>query len=369
MERTKVLHITQCVGGVETYLRHVVLNIERKRFEIIIASSEGSIKQFCEEQGITHYHLNMSRGFNFFNDIGGLFSIYNLIKKEKPSLVHLHSSKAGFLGRIAAHVASCKSLFTPHGGSYLSFSGFRRMMFFMLELIGKKFTHKILCISNSEANRFIHEVGIKAEKIHVIPNALTITQFQAEIPGKSEKLPGKIKIGTIGRITHQKNPLLFADIAFDITRKFSGAHFYFLGAGFHDHLKKEFEEKIKEYGIETNLHLIKKGDHLLAVNLLQEIDIFLLPSVYEGLSYALLEAMLQEVPCVVSKCEGNNDVINNNDNGFACLTREEYTKVISFLITNKEKAKEIGKRGREYVIKNHDIKKNIKLLEELYAQF
>jgi len=368
MERIKVMHITQSVGGVETYIRQVIQHIDREKFEIVLASSEPSIEQFCKEQGIKHYHVRMSRGFNPFTDILSVFSLRKLIGKEKPALVHLHSSKAGFVGRIAAKTKGCKSLFTPHGGSYLSFTGFKRLLFFLLELIGKKFTYKLLCISHTEANRFIYAVGIKAEDIFIIPNSLFIPPVPPQVPNTLGLLQGGIKIGTIGRITYQKNPLLFADIAFDTVQQFPDAHFYFLGAGFHDHLRAELEDRIKRHGIENNVHLINKGDAVLALNFLRQIDIFLLPSLYEGLSYALLEAMLEGVPCIVSRTDGNNDVINNNENGFTCLAREEYSAVIAALIKDKQRAKCIGEKGRQYVMAKHDIRKNIKQLEKIYAE-
>lgn len=367
MQRIKVMHITQSVGGVETYLRQVVHHIDKEKFEIVIASSEPTIEKFCEEQQVKHYHLRLSRGFNPFTDLFSIFSIRKLIQTEKPKLVHLHSSKAGFVGRIAAKTKKCKSLFTPHGGSYLSFTGFKRVLFFILELIGKRFTYKLLCISHTEANRFIHAVGIQAADIFIIPNSLFIPEIPPEIPDTLGPLQGDIKIGTIGRITPQKNPLLFADIAYDTIQQFPEAHFYFLGAGFHDHLRQELDERIKQYGIASNIHLINKGDAVLAINFLRRIDIFLLPSVYEGLSYALLEAMLEGVPCVVSKTDGNNDVINNNDNGFSCLVREEYTEVITALIKDKQKAQHIGQRGKQYVMAKHNIRTNIKKLEEIYT--
>ncbi len=367
MERIKVLHITQSVGGVETYLRQVVQYIDHRKFEIVIASSEPAIENFCATQQIKHYHLRLSRGFNPFTDLLSVFSIRALIQKEKPKLVHLHSSKAGFVGRIAAKTKGCKSLFTPHGGSYLSFTGFRRVLFFMLELIGKRFTYKLLCISPTEAARFTHAVGIPEADIFIIPNSLFIPEALPVIPDTIGPLQGSIKIGTIGRITPQKNPLLFAAIAYDTIQRFPDAHFYFLGAGFHDHLREELDEEIKKYGIGNNVHLINKGDAALALSFLRRIDIFILPSLYEGLSYALLEAMLEGVPCIVSKTDGNNDVINNNDNGFSCLVREEYVEVITALITDKQKAHYIGQRGKQYVTEKHNILTNIKKLEAVYT--
>lgn len=368
MEKIKVLHITQSVGGVETYLRQVFLNLDKDRFELVVASSEPNIQHLCEKHDVKFYSIKMSRGFNPFLDMRSIFSIRSLIKKEKPKLVHLHSSKAGFVGRIAAKTKKCKSLFTPHAVSYLSFTGVKRMMFFMLEVFGKKFTHKILAISYSEANRCIYEIGIKPQDVYVIPNSLTVPGAPADIPDKLGRLQGEIKIGTIARLTPQKNPLLFVDIANAIIQQNSNVHFYFLGAGFHDHLGKEVNERIEQYGIAGNLHLIDKGDHTIALNFLRQLDIFLLPSVFEGLPYALLEAMLEGVPCVVSKCDGNMDVINNSENGFTCLALEDYVHAISLLINDKQKAAAIAAAGKQTVIEKYNISRNIKILEKIYTE-
>src|SRR6266540_2963053 len=156
-----------------------------------------------------------------------------------------------------------------------------------------------------------------------------------------------MKVGTVARLTYQKNPLLFVDIAADVISKFSDAHFYFLGAGYHDHLRKDVEERIKKYSIENNFHLINMGDHIVALNFLHQIDVFVLPSVFEGLPYALLEAMYEGVPCVVSKCDGNNDVINNNDNGFSCITNKSIFKSYYFLKNKQTFIKSKSKRWRQ----------------------
>lgn len=368
MEKIKVLHITQSVGGVETYLRQVIQNIDRSRYDLSIASCEPSLEKLCALHEVPYFHLNMSRGVNPFVDLQSIFKIRALIKKQQPQLVHLHSSKAGFVGRIGAKFAGCPSLFTPHGVSYLSFTGLKRMVFFMLELLGKKFTHKILAISQSEANRCVYEIGHKSENIHVIPNSMTIPSVPVLVPDKLGNLEGEIKIGTIGRLTAQKNPLQFVDIANGVIKGNEKVHFYFLGAGFHEDMGAEVKERVQHHGIENNFHLIGKGDSIIALNFLRQLDIFLLPSIFEGLPYALLEAMYEAVPCIVSKCDGNNDVIDNNDNGYACLVTDEFVAAITRLIKQPELAKSIGEAGKQYVINRHDIANNIKQLEKIYAE-
>ena len=242
------------------------------------------------------------------------------------------------------------------------------MLFLLLETIAKRYTYKMLAVSQSEALRFINEVGIPAKDVYVIANALDVDEKKNLFSKEKQILKGRYKIGTIGRLTYQKNPLLFVDIAHEVVRQNPGVHFYFLGAGFHDHLRKETEAAISKYGIGNNIELLEKGDSEYAANFLQQLDVFILPSLYEGLPYSLLEAMLATVPCVVSKCDGNNDVIHNNINGFSCITVKEFANTIINLINDAGKAKEIGEAGRNYVIANHDIKNAVKELEDIYSK-
>ena len=84
--------------------------------------------------------------------------------------------------------------------------------------------------------------------------------------------------------------------------------------------------------------------------------------------YALLEAMLEKVPCVVSKCDGNSDVINNNENGFDCLNTEEFVTIILYLIGHPTEVKRIGEAGKKYVAEKHDIKNAVQALQNIYAE-
>jgi glycosyltransferase involved in cell wall biosynthesis len=350
---------------VETFIKLIAQYIDKDKFEIAVASSVESIKEFCEKNETRFYSLGLSRSVNFFADIKCFFRIRKIIAKEKPAVVHLQTAKAGFIGRIAAKTKSVKILFSPHGGSYLSFSGFKRMAFFSLEVIAKKFTDQLLAISYSEAKRFINEVGFKEENVSTVLNGIPIRP-RGTTPSAIFNVDVKYKIGTVSRFAFQKNPLMFAEIANDIIHEFPDVHFYFAGPDFDKNLMSAFEKKMGGYGIAGNLHIVGQVDEAEAENFIENLDIFLLPSVYEGLSLSLLTAMSKGVPCVVSKCEGNMDVINNNENGFACMMKDDYVAVIKKLISEPGCAKEIGMCAKTYVEQRHDITKTIKGIEAVY---
>jgi len=372
MQRIKVLHITQSVGGVETYLKQVISTIDHSRFELkIVGTISENLEPYCIKYNVPFIRLKMARGLNPVSDITSIIRLRKLIKSEKADCAHLHSAKGGFIGRIACSLAKQKSLYTPHALSYLSFTGIKRKAFFSLEKFAIEFTYKILAISHSEADRCVADLGHKRGNIYVIPNSLVIENHFYNTNGSNlHNLEGRIKVGDIARLTPQKNPLLFVEIAAAVIQKAGkDVHFYILGIGEHDHLMDAVQAKIKEYNIASNLHLLERGDLQTSIHFLQQLDVFLFPSVFEGLSYALLEAMLQGVPCVVSNVDGNKDVIHNNLNGFACNHLDEYVDSILSLINNKAKAEQFGAAAKQYVLDHHDLHKNIHKLEDIYAEF
>ncbi len=371
-QRVKILHITQSVGGVETYLKQIISTIDHSRFELkIVGTISENLEPYCVKHNVAFTRLKMARGLNPFLDFASVFQLKKIIQKEGAACAHLHSAKGGFIGRIACSLAKQKSLYTPHALSYLSFTGVKRKAFFSLEKFAKRFTYKILAISHSEAERCVKDLGHKRENIFVIPNSLVIDNYWYNTnTAHLHRLEGKYTIGNIARLTPQKNPVLFVEIAAAVIKKMgTDVHFYILGIGEHDHLMDAVQAKIKEHNIAANLHLLERGDLQTSIHFLQQLHVFLFPSVFEGLSYALLEAMLQGVPPVVSNVDGNNDVIQNGVNGFTCNALGEYVDGIVSLLQSETMQKQLGDAAKQYVLDHHDLKKNIHKLEAIYEQF
>jgi glycosyltransferase involved in cell wall biosynthesis len=283
-----------------------------------------------------------------------IFLLIKIIKQNNPDIVHLHSAKAGFLGRIACRYTNKKSIFMPHGLSYLSFTGFKRIFYLLLEVICKRFTDIIIAVANSEKNKLIFELGFDPDDSNV-----------NQSPLKSNK---QIKIGTISRLTYQKNPLLFVEIANNIIKQYKNAEFYILGAGLEDHLKDKTVELIEFYGIDNNFKILNWASKKESELFLESLDIFLLTSIFEGLPLSLLEAMDLSKPCVTSKCDGCIDVIQNNVNGYACITANEFTSAIISLIENESDFKRISMNAKVYVKENHNLKNSINLLQKIYER-
>jgi glycosyltransferase involved in cell wall biosynthesis len=362
--KTKIVHITQGFGGLFTYIKQIVQKIDRTQFELeIIAPENSECRKLCEEYSVKYTVIDFKRGLNPYKDFSGLLSLYRFLKKNKPDLIHLHSAKAGFLGRIAARFSGVKSIYTPHGISYLSFTGFKRVAFFLLEVLAKKYTQNVLACSESERIRCLYEVGIPNEKIKVIPNAIEVKEDLENLETISEK---KLHIGVIARLTYQKNPLLFVEIAHRIKQVFPYAKFSILGAGFHDHLKEEVLDLIEKYNLKEQFKIFEWGSFNSVDEYLNTLDIFLMPSVFEGLPFSLLEAMNVNVLCITSKCDGCCDVINNNENGFSCMELEDYVGAIKKAVNFPELNQSLRTQAKNDLLEKYNLNYFISNLEDYY---
>src|SRR4051812_30096996 len=99
--KKKIMHITHALGGVQTYLEYILFYTDKNKFEsVVVAPADKNFHGFCN--GLAKYHpLKIGRNVNPFADMAVLVKIIRLIRKEKPDLLHVHSAKAGFLGRLA----------------------------------------------------------------------------------------------------------------------------------------------------------------------------------------------------------------------------------------------------------------------------
>ena len=360
--KIKIAHVTQSLGGVKTYIESVFKHSSADQFEfIIIAPEHSEFQAFCKQKNIGYFPIKIQRGINPFKDLTALLNIITLLKFFKPDIVHTHSAKGGFLGRLAAKISGYPVIYSPHAFSYLSFKGVKRMVFYLIEYSCKSLTDKLLSVSMSEANRAIYELGYEKQKVHTILNAVPIPE---EMPVRNYSSPQNIRM--IGRLTYQKNPLLFLEVAASLIKENPALKFSILGAGLADHLANEIDAFLIKNELNEKIKILKWGSNETSKDFLASTDIFVMTSVFEGLPFSLLEAMAMAIPCVVSKVDGNTDVIQNNENGFSCLTHLEFSQKILSLLASEDLRIKLGQEGYKYVKEVHEIKKNIQLLEQLY---
>lgn len=363
MSKRKIIHITQSMGGVKSYILNILNNYDRNNFEHIIISSDKDFNKLVQSENYVKqvYFVPIKREPSF-SDIQCLIKIRSILDLEKPYAVHVHSAKGGALGRLGCAFKKTKCIYTPHGFSYLSFKGTKRITFILIERFLKHFTYRLLAVSQSEANRALKEIGYHKEQIFVAPNSVNLPKI------KKEDYELKMNIGMVGRLTHQKNPLEFIKLAMHFhTTQNKNVKFILLGGGFHDHLKPEIDCFIKKHSMDEYFE-IKPWDDKSSMHLFYtELDLFILTSLFEGMPLSLLEAMSYGLPCIASNVDGNTDAITNGNTGILYSNFDELVKGTILLIKDIQLRRQIGINARRSISTSFNIKTRIRDIEKVYG--
>ena len=315
----KVLHVVEAfTGGVLTYLEGLVNGSDDEFEYYILYARRSETPADVESRFKRGVHLipsrYLTRSIAPGKDLGAFFEIRKVRGDVKPDIVHLHSSKAGVLGRWALNGRKTPVFYTPNGYSFLmdDCSALKKAVYRLLEKIsGLRHSTTIACGKGEyEMSRKI------ARRATYVNNGVDTDALDPCFA--AEGTDGGFSICTLSRATRQKNPELFNQIA----ARLPDVKFVWIGDG-------ELRGTLTSPNITITGWLPKQE----ALKLLMESEAFILLSLWEGLPLSLLEAMYLKRACVVSDIPGNNDVVVDGENGYICHDVDEYVRVIRRLST------------------------------------
>lgn len=356
MKKIKILHISETfASGVYTYIKNICKFLEDdNRFEIYTLYSTVRKENEREEVFRNEFSKNvifipicLSREISVKSDLKGVWDIRKVIKQINPNIVHLHSSKAGILGRLACvGLTKMNVFYTPHGYSFIreDISPVKKRIFYNIEkYITKFFKGTILACGDSE-----YDIGKKfTNDILLVRNGIKLEGFGVHKKVTSSTQVGKV-VGTSGRIHLQKNPALFNEIA----SLLPSLKFIWIGDG---ELKDLLtSENIVVTGWKTNEEVME---------LINDLDVFISTSLWEGLPFNIIEAMALGKPIVSNDIDGNRITIENGINGFLCDTIEEFVQAINKCIEGQEK---YGFLSEKRASELFDLDKNLEKLKGIY---
>ena len=328
MEKKKILYIVESFGsGVFTFLVDLI-NALDDEYEIVVAYGERkeTLKNFKDYFSANVRFIkveNFTRSINIKKDLKALKEVKKIIKDEKPNIIHLHSSKAGVIGRLAISGRKVKMFYNPHGFSFLKLddSKLKRVIYWLIEKIITIINPKCIIIGCSQGE--YEEARKLSKKSICINNGINIEKLNDETKELNERVIDfkKIKICTSGRIGNQKNPVMFNEIA----KKFPNIEFTWIGDGM---------QKNKLTSPNINITGWKSRKEVLRI--LNDNDIFILTSLWEGLPISLLEAMYMKKVCIVSNAIGNRDVIQDGVNGYIANNIDDFIRTINDLISSRD---------------------------------
>ena len=346
-EKKKILYIVEAMGGgVFTYIVDLANELV-DTYDMYIAyavrkQTPSNYKDYFDKRIHLIEVKNFGRAINPVKDFASLFEVKRIASEINPDVIHLHSSKAGVIGRIAFN-GKIPMFYTPHGYSFLmeNYKPMKRAMFKLIETVCAK--RKCATISCSVGE---HQETLKlTQHATYVNNGINMAELK-EIVDRTDKVEHPFTVYTLGRICYQKNPTMFNAIA----ELLPDVKFVWIGDG---ELRKELTSE--------NIEITGWADRTTAIKYAVNADVFLLPSRWEGLPISLLESMYMKKICVVSNVIGNRDVIHNDENGFVCTKAEEFVRAIK-QCRNGEDA--LVEQAYQDILDNY----NTKVMAEQYSK-
>lgn len=376
--KKKLVHVQllPLMSGVQKVSLDELANLDRTVYErIVVCRSEGEFTERLRSVGVrVHFIPELERKISPRQDFRAFMSLLDFFRIEQPDIVHTHSSKTGIIGRLAAFFARVPLIVhTVHGFSFAGEkSSINKFVFAFLEFIASKLSDKIIVLNDSDAAIAKHQLHVKEGRLVILPNGVDVDCYAQADPDFRYKIRRSVFgidsdqhliIAMIGRLWEQKNPLCFVRSAISVVEKHANVSFYLIGDG---ESRDELEATIFSSGFSDRIHIL--GWRSDVPDLLNAIDVMVLPSRWEGMPLAILEAMSSSVPIVASDIPGNNHLVRDGIDGI--LFPVDDSDALSFalvtLIDNPSLRLRFSSQARLRVISEFTLSSRVKKINDIY---
>ncbi|MER6465043.1 glycosyltransferase family 4 protein [Streptomyces sp. NPDC001228] len=357
--RRRVLHLAQPVeGGVA----RVVLDLTKAQLtaglRVAVACPGGELADAARTLGaeVHEWRAGRSPGMDLPDEVRRLG---RLVGAVRPELVHAHSAKAGLAGRLALR-GRVPTLFQPHAWSFEAVGGTTAALALRWERWGARWAHRVVCVSEAERATGVR-AGIRA-RYAVVPNGIDTGRFTPgapDAPGRSG--PGEPLVVCVGRLCPQKGQDVLLRAWPEVLRRVPGARLVLVGDGpDHEALRRLAPESVEFTGAVADVRPWYRAA-----------DLVVLPSRWEGMALAPLEAMACGRPVLVTDVDGSRESLPPGHRG-PCLVPPgqpgALADAVAGLLLDPELRSALGERGRRHVQSTHEVRRTAEAVAELYRE-
>lgn len=308
---------------------------------------------------------NFGQRISIGGDMRVLFSLIREIRHFKPDVIHTHTAKAGFLGRIASIVSLQPSIrvHTFHGHLLNGYFGpFKRSLVVVAERLLALFTHELLAVG-SKVRQDLLDAGIgRPENFRVMPPGLSIGQLEKRVQARASfgLYPLKLHCAFIGRVTQVKRPDRFLDVVSEIKRRGIDLEFFIAGDG-------ELLGLCRERISSENLPVTVLGWQSNIEKVLSAADIVILTSDNEGTPLSLIQAGMAGLPVVTTNVGSVSEVVLSGETGIVTgLKTHDLADALETLFISSTLRLKMGVEAHKFTIANFGVDRLVRDHEELY---
>jgi glycosyltransferase involved in cell wall biosynthesis len=367
MSKKIVYLITEMeIGGAQRVLNRLLAKLDRNKFEPMVVcfyNGDSIIGNMIRKLDIPVIDIGFSKPWNFYK----LWRLWHIFRHECPTILHCWLFHANLIGRIFGHFSDVPIIITSRrnveiGGRYREF----------LKRMTNNYDHAVVAVSERVRKVEIERNNTNPEKVITIHNGVDISEHKRNISLNKIHIRSKyqipndiVVIATVSRLLPQKGLEYLVFALRDFYNLRNKATLFVAGDGVS---RQDLEQLVVTGCLQNSIYFL--GWRSDIPHVLSCIDIFVLPSLHEGMPNVILEAMAAGLPVVATNVGGTPEVVVDGETGFLVPPRDPkaLADAIVRLINDPELRKRFGQAGRERIEKHFTIQETVRKTEALYSR-
>jgi glycosyltransferase involved in cell wall biosynthesis len=361
---TTVLHLSSSSGpgGAETVVASVASTLDASRYRSIVCLfRDGWLRDRCERLGLETHVLRMRGAL----DLGWFRRFTALLRERQVVLIHAHEFGANTWGTMAGRLARRSVVATVHGRSYYGDRGRRRLAYRAVS------RSAVMVAVSEDIRRFVvSATGVAGERIRVVHNGIEVpVPVPAEIRQRTRTELGILEservVTVVGSLYPVKGHRYLLEAAPPILQAHPATVFLIAGRG---DMETALREQARSLGIEARVRFLGLRQDVPA--LLSIADVFVQPSLSEGLSIAILEAMSAGRAVVTSRVGGNPELVVDGQTGLLVEPADAgaLATAVTRILADPAEARRLGDNGLARVKSRFTIEAMVREYEAIYAE-
>ena len=354
-------------GGAEEHVLTLLRGLDRDRFQPYLIAPPELCDQLAPDvpEGIELHRLRLSRPTH----VGAMLELAGYLRARKVQVLHSHLFYASLFASPVGRLAGVPLIIeTPHVSERWRTGWFKRR--YMVDRLGGRSVDYYVAVSRANAEYLIREKRLASRKVVMIHNGSNLERFSPNPLAGAElrrrlKLPKEsLVVSVVGRLEPQKGHGLFLDALPSVRKEFPAVQVFFLGEG---SLRQKLQERILAEGMSSCVRLA--GFQPDVVPWLAASDVFVLPSLFEGLPLVAIEALSMEKAVVATSVDGTPEVVLHGETGLVVPPGQAgpLAAAICEFLRDPERREVMGRNGRKHVLECFSEQRQLSLTQALYA--
>ncbi|HIJ49912.1 MAG TPA: glycosyltransferase [Nitrospinae bacterium] len=355
MMKLAIISGTTAPGGGPRHIYSLLKKMDRREWDVMVCThKDGSYWNKLIALGVTPYDLVLRK-----LSLSTFFKLLNILRNEKPDLIHTHGKGPGLYGRLLGWVLGIPVVHTFHGFQHKLLPAIQRWFYLFVENILTLLTRHHIFVGNGEKNKAKILIFLNDSNSSVINNGIDLDSIQALPP--AEKVLASLKLGTresvkifgtLSRVSPEKGLDILLEGFFEAVKTAPYIRLLVIGdcPGEHEKYIKTIKQYIHENGLDDAVKIL--GAREDALEILKSIDFYISPSRSEGLPYNLLEALAVGKPVMATDIPGNNDIIRKSVEGVLVPVNSARTLahgILTLLELGPEERKAMQQNGKSRI--------------------